>query len=63
MQIERGDDITIAGVVLKIENGCVLIRCQNKDEIWINPECIKTIRPHGNNGGGTRVLVRDDEKG
>lgn len=40
-----GDDITVSGKLVKIENGCLLIRTLNGTELWIEPEDIKTWRP------------------
>ncbi len=45
MDIQIGDDITVAGKVKRIENGCLMIKTKNGSEIWIEPKDVKTHRP------------------
>ena len=47
MDIQKGDDITVAGKVEKIENGCVMIKTKSGTVLWIEPYDIKTHRPNG----------------
>lgn len=44
MEIQIGDDITVAGKVKRIENGCLMIKTKNGTELWIETEDIKTHR-------------------
>ena len=45
MDIKVGDDITVAGKVKRIENGCLMIKTKNGSELWIEEKDIKTHRP------------------
>ena len=45
MDVQIGDDITVAGKVKRIENGCIMIKTRNGSELWIDPKDIKTHRP------------------
>lgn len=56
------DDITISGTVIDVddEENYVLIKTSNKNEYLICIEDVKTIRPEGNNGGGTRSIVKEE---
>ena len=45
MEIQIGDDITVAGKVKLIKNGCLKIKTKNGTELWIEAEDIKTHRP------------------
>ena len=45
MDIQIGDDITIAGEVIKAENGCFKVETKNHNQFWILPDDIKTHRP------------------
>ncbi|MDO5479684.1 MAG: hypothetical protein Q4G23_11045 [Clostridia bacterium] len=47
MEIQIGDDITVAGKVKRIENGCLMIKTKNGSELWIEKADIKTHRPIG----------------
>lgn len=51
MNVEPTDDVTVAGIVQKVENGCILVQLP-KSSIWIEEADIKTIRPKGNGGRG-----------
>ena len=35
----------VAGIVRKIENGCLMIETKNSTDLWIEPQDIKTHRP------------------
>ena len=45
MEIQIGDDITVAGKVQRIENGFLMIKTKNGTDIWIEKADIKTHRP------------------
>lgn len=53
MDIKVGDDVTVAGKVTKIENGCYRMETKNGNHFWIDPEDIKTHRP-GKKEGDTK---------
>ena len=48
MEIQIGDDITVAGKVKRIENGFLMLKTKNGTEIWIEKADIKTHRPINN---------------
>ncbi len=45
MNIQKNDDVVIAGKVTKIENRCVELKLPSGDTTWISIKDIKTIRP------------------
>ena len=59
------DDITISGTVIDVDDDCnfVLIKTKNGNEYLICIEDIKSYAPNGNNGGGTRSIVKEGKDG
>lgn len=56
------DDITISGTVIDIDDdgNYVLIKTSKNNEYLICIEDIKSYAPNGNNGGGTRSIVKEE---
>lgn len=56
MQINEGDDVTVAGKVLRITETrgfrSVEIKTGQGDRFWVGVEDIKTVRPIKKAGGG-----------
>lgn len=46
MRLNPGDHVTVSGVVIKVENGCALIKSNGSDtKFWISDKDITTYRP------------------